>query len=314
MVTSRGIDDAIRNGVSAVCWGVWSELGVSGWGRTHQSWGLDPEPLIIFTASFGDRDPRLRNEALDWCIRNVRIVSQIRLRNILRLQSDATKEAWGQFAATVSKQSGIQWPGSTEPMDYAKTGKSVLRSFVEPSMVILRMRAIFGISARTEILRSLMFGADHRATAAMLSETTNYAKRNVANACDSLLQAGMLTTVDISNRFYYTLAKPHATAEFIGNLPAVVPNWIPLLRALDTLMSYTELAENQSDELRIVLAHTAWLDMEKELTGLGIAGPSVTTDEGFLQSWDTWTKGLMDSLATGTWPGNDSLSTKWLTF
>ena len=311
-MTSKHVDTAIRDGASAMCWGAWSELGVSGWGRTHQSWGIDPEPLIIFTAAIGDRDPRLRNEALDWCIRNVRNVSQIRLRNILRMQSDATKQAWGQFAATVSEQSGIQWPGSTEPMDFATTGKSILRSFIEPSMVLLRMRAIFGMGARTEVIRSLMFGVEHRATAAMLAETTNYAKRNVANACDSLAQAGMLATVDISNRFYYALAQPYAAAEFIGNLPAFVPNWNLLLRFVGTLLSYSDLAENQPDELRIVLAHTAWLEVEKDLVGLGIAGPPVTESPGFLESWNSWIKGLMDSLATGTWPGNDSLSTKWL--
>ncbi len=25
-----------------LCWGAWSELGVSGWGRTKQNWAIDP--------------------------------------------------------------------------------------------------------------------------------------------------------------------------------------------------------------------------------------------------------------------------------
>jgi len=32
------------------------------------TWAIDPEPLIVFTA-IADLDPRLRDEALDWCIR-----------------------------------------------------------------------------------------------------------------------------------------------------------------------------------------------------------------------------------------------------
>ena len=58
-----------------LCWGAWSELGVSGWGRTHREWAIDPEPLILLTASLDKHDPRLRDEATDWCIQNWRFVA-----------------------------------------------------------------------------------------------------------------------------------------------------------------------------------------------------------------------------------------------
>ena len=77
-------DVDIGEAVIQFCWSVWAELGVSGWGRAHQGWAIDVEPLIIFTAAIGERDPRLRDEATDWCVRNWRLVSRVRLRNILR--------------------------------------------------------------------------------------------------------------------------------------------------------------------------------------------------------------------------------------
>ena len=74
MATARGVERSLRRNVVDLCWGAWSELGVSGWSRTHVTWAIDPEPLIVFTA-IADLDPRLRDEALDWCIRNSRHVS-----------------------------------------------------------------------------------------------------------------------------------------------------------------------------------------------------------------------------------------------
>ena len=96
-------------------------------------------------------------------------------------QSEETLEDWGRFAATVNARAGTHWPrATTERTCYKLTGRSTLRPLTESSLVLLRMRAIFGLSARTEILRYFLFHPWERATAAMLAETANYAKRNIA--------------------------------------------------------------------------------------------------------------------------------------
>ncbi len=74
---------------TALAWGAWVELGVSGWTDTHSDWAIDPEPLIVFTAFLGDEDARLRDEATDWCVRNWRYVSKTRLKNLVREQPTA---------------------------------------------------------------------------------------------------------------------------------------------------------------------------------------------------------------------------------
>lgn len=60
---------------------------------------------------------------------------------------------------------------------------------------------IFGIGARTEVLRQFLFHPRQRLTGAMLSDITNYAKRNVAERCELLVQSGLL----VGNRYYYSL-------------------------------------------------------------------------------------------------------------
>lgn len=138
-------------------------------------------------------DPRLRDEALDWCIDNWRYVSRVRLRNLLAEQPPELREEWGPFAATVSKHAGIRWPGATKEFRYTTTGRSSLESMAEPSRAWLRMRAMFGLGARTEILRYFLSG-HRRATLATIARRVRYAKRNVADECESLVKAGVLRT------------------------------------------------------------------------------------------------------------------------
>src|SRR6266487_1665521 len=175
----------------ALVWGAWVELGVSGWQRTHADWAIDPEPLIIATARLGDADPRLRDEALDWCIHNWRYVSRVRLKNLLRAESDEVRDAWGPFAATVSHHAGIQWPGATDAFRYTMTGRSLFESMEQPSRAWVRLRGMFGLGARTEIIRYFL-SRKRRATVATIAASVGYAKRNVAEECDALAKAGVL--------------------------------------------------------------------------------------------------------------------------
>ncbi len=206
--------------------GVWSELGVSGWGRTHEDWAIDPEPLIVFSPSVIASDPRLRDEVMNWCSDYWRHVSAVRLRHLLNNNENEETDAWGQFAATVNRFSGAaaKWPRATTERRFTRTGRSSLRPLSERSMIYLRMRSVFGLSARTEVLRHFLFTRE-RSTAAMLATQTNYAKRNVAEACESLTQAGVLQSKQIGNRLYFSLIDAEALAAFLGPLAPIRPDW-----------------------------------------------------------------------------------------
>jgi DNA-binding IclR family transcriptional regulator len=67
------------------------------------------------------------------------------------------------------------------------------------------MRTVFGLVARTEVLRSLLF-SDEKATATELALKTNYAKRNVAEACEMLARAGVLSSTAVGNRLYFSMS------------------------------------------------------------------------------------------------------------
>ncbi len=267
----------------ALAWGAWSELGVSGWTATHGDWAIDPEPLIIFTAGLGDADPRLRDEATDWCIRNWRLVSKTRLKNLYRTQPDPVREAFGEFSATVATHAGIAWPGATDPRRYTVTGRSSLPSLERPSLAWVRLRAMFGLGARAEVLRYFLSRRARTASVARLADATGYSKRNVAEACETLHRAGVLAVRSVANRFSYRLARRQRLEQFVGELPAVLPEWTALLNITRELVDLEAQLESTPQGAFLVEVRKTFRRIEDDLDELDI---EVSIDD--LSGEDLW--------------------------
>lgn len=276
MATSRRSATTFAEHGLALAAGAWTELGLSGWTSTHSDWAIDPEPLILFTAWLGDDDPRLRDEALDWCIRNWRHISKTRLRNLLRAQPDEAQESFGEFAATVGAHAGLLWPGATSARRYTVTGRSTQPQLDRPSLAWLRLRGMFGIGARAEILRCFLSGDSRALGIARLAERTGYTRRNVAEECDTLERAGVLSVRTRGNRFSYSLRRRTALETFVGELPAVRPDWTAVLSIVRELTALERRAQDAS--LRTLPVHVRrTLDrIDGDLDEVGMESPSST--------------------------------------
>jgi hypothetical protein len=291
----------LREEIRRFYWGAWSELGVSGWGRTHNDWAIDPEPLIAFSPSVIASEPRLRNEVTDWCCDNWRCISAVRLRHLLQDNPEEDTDAWGQLAATVNQFSGAaKWPRATSGRDFTRTGRSSLRPLSESSMIYLRMRSIFGLTARTEILRYLLFTGE-RSTAAMLATQVNYAKRNVAEACESLSRAGLLYSKQVGNRLYFSLAHSKTLLDFVGPYADIRPDWASLFRVVNTLFRWTG-SETSDERVLTVQTHAAFSEIQNDLESLRLEMPRHVIGPAFLPIWCTWAVAVAKSLAAGEWP------------
>lgn len=90
-------------------------------------------------------------------------------------------------------RAGVKMAEGGDPLNYKITGRSTLRPLTEPSMTYLRIRSIFGATARAEILRCLLYNVEFdRISVQMLADQTNYGKRIVAESAESLAHAGIL--------------------------------------------------------------------------------------------------------------------------
>lgn len=255
----------------ALAWGAWSELGVSGWTQTHANWAVDPEPLIVFTAFLGDDDPRLRDEATDWCIQNWRYVSKSRLKAIIRDVPEADRPAVGEFTATVGAHTGIAWPAASEPRPYVPTSRSTLPSLDRASLVWIRLRAMFGVGARTEVIRHFLAQPDRRPGLTEIAQATSYTKRNIAEACDQLARAGVLTSRRTGNRLSYALARRAELEAFVGDLPGVRPDWGPVLRVTHELVQLERQAATSTGRTLPVKVRSTLDRIDHDLRDLRVA-------------------------------------------
>jgi DNA-binding transcriptional ArsR family regulator len=166
------------------------------------------------------------------------------------------------------------------------------------------MRGMFGVGARAEILRCLLSRPGRTVSVARLATLTGYAKRNVAEECDTLERAGVLTVRPRANRFYYSLARRPELEAFVGALPSVRPPWTPLLTVARTLVELERRAEATPGRTLAVHVRRALRDLDGELDELDVE--PVSDD---VRGDDLWPAARrlgqehLGAWAAGRWPG-----------
>ena len=63
-------------------------MGVLAISRRQDKWAADTEALLLLTLEVGRHDARLFEEVCDWMVRNERLMSVLRLRNLCRDETD----------------------------------------------------------------------------------------------------------------------------------------------------------------------------------------------------------------------------------
>jgi hypothetical protein len=255
----------------------------------------------LFTASLADTDPRLRDEATDWCIAYGRYVSAARLRNLLAHEAANVRDAFGEFAATVNGHSTLRWPGATEPRRFQRTGRSQIVDFHRPSLVALRLRALFGVGARAEILRVFLAGASATLSAAELAPDAGYTKRNVAEALDSLRMSGLLEVLPVRNQLQYRLAKAMELRAVVGEIATAFPRWRSIFHVLERLLETASKGDSLGPEVRAVEAARTLHDLEPDLRLASVAKPPqdlVAVD--LWPAFERWAVHVMEAWSAGT--------------
>jgi hypothetical protein len=269
---------------------------VSGWRRRHQEWGIDPEPLVIFTSWISVLDPRLRDESLDWCITYGRYLSRARLRNQLRVAEEDVVSAFGTFAATVNAHSTLNWPGTREPFSYEPTNRSHVKAFVAPALLALRLRALFGVSARAETIRVLMH-TSASFSAAEIAEQIDYTKRNVADALESLRLADIVFPETHGNQIRYRFNRPELPST-VTPLPRWFPSWRAIFRVVTAVLSVDARESAFSKTARAVEARKAVDSMQSEILAAGLRQVDLeATGEDFWDAFVDWAEEVFTGLA-----------------
>jgi hypothetical protein len=198
------VGERIRSVAVDIAWQMWSALGVSSWeSRTPRS-VIELEPLIALTAVGAWDDRRLVSQAVDWCVANADLVSLHQMRRVVEDNEWPFEGPIAEFGATAGHFMRKPWPGvrSEQPFLRDLPLKSKPPDLRDPALIALRLRAVFGVGARSEILRFLLFHPWPN-TAAQIAREIPYGERQITkdlrllNACrhhpliDARIQRGV---------------------------------------------------------------------------------------------------------------------------
>lgn len=281
-----------------VCWRQWTTLGISGVKTQESNYVVDPEALIVFTALLGDADPRLRDESTDWCVRyGPRLVSTSRLRNLAALARD--RELIDEYFATVNTNSATRWPtpNAPNPRNLVLSGKSALPRLKKSAPLLrLQLRAMFGVTARAEVL--MVFLTDRSSSQPLLSasdlELTGYSKRNIAFVLDELARCEVLTPRRLGNQIRYRLNVRVPLSQLApGAATAAVTRWDLRFRLLANVLWLLREHGASSQLVRGVEARKLLGDNDPILAQLDLSPPAPERPEEY---WDTMTEWVSDEL------------------
>ena len=281
-------------------WSLWAELGLSGWTRRHSDTLIDLEPLIIATSYLGTWDSRLLEEALDWCVLNSRFVSSIRLGNLLKSAKVPVRKAFGHFAASVGMHRKISWPSSEQPLELSLTRRSSLPGLGRPALLQLRLRALLGVSARAEILRSVLLEPERFFNIAELAAGAAYGRDNVADTLEMLVLAGAVresTMTAAGGHKVFRCAPSGELTKVLGTLPRDRPDWQARFRVMLELADFAT-ADHSGPLSRAAAVYELIQALKPELSRLAVLPQLSQGAVAVNEDFDRWSQTTL-----GAWAG-----------
>jgi hypothetical protein len=153
----------------------------------------------------------------------------------------------------------------------------------------LRLRRFLGTGARAEVVRFLLCTDSPRATAAVITQSAVYTKRNVQEALYELGDARVVTVASAGYETRYGIDRPRwaVLLDHDGPFPAHV-DWVQLLRALTKILRWlrTDATATTSEYLLASATRTLIEDVRQDLEWAGIELAQSRTSGDALQELD----------------------------
>jgi DNA-binding transcriptional ArsR family regulator len=327
--------ETVRGEFNSFAWEQWARLGVFAPANRRDRAAADPEALLLFTFEIGRDDSRLFDEVLDWLLTNQALISVQRLRNLCVDDNDRQVvegalgwvARWRPSARLAPKSSNL---GDGEPRqlfrvsqrsvqnpDPAFAAVGLVKPDTEPSRksrppdplvpisFALRLRLLFGVGSRAEVIRYLFTNPAGDSSANVIAEAAGYAKRNISETLTALVASGIVAVYELGNEHRYSL-NPLGWNQVLGLTQETWPTyrpWLQLLRALRRLSQW--INDPRLDQLTPYLlaseARELVSEIEADLNMAGIAA-SAAAGGGGEEYWDTFADMVERVLASlNTW-------------
>jgi hypothetical protein len=278
-------------------WRQWSALGVAGYGASDDKWFIDPEALLILSCSMARYDARLFDEILDWLDTNGSFINIQRLKTIMKEEQFVGEKVISAIAAVIGdRRKFSKWARlsqRTEPLDIKedlflrkngepielfgkpesifdqygfRRGRLEFRGHTQPARIVqntgflFKLRALFGVNARCEIVLYLL--THESAHPRKIARETYYYQKTVQDRLVEMTRSGLVFVRPAGKEKRYWL-KREKWFDFLAddvNKEIQWVNWPSLLSALEEIwlrLNRKDLANMdslvQSSELRLLM-------------------------------------------------------------
>lgn len=254
------VSSQIEDLLNTLAWSLWAELGVSSVVREHQHCCVDPEALMIFTASLADADPRLRDESLDCALALAPYLWTSRLKTLLSRTDKTVQHAFGEYAATFNRSSTshVTLPFADEgrALALSRSGKSRPQTYAHtPGQFLIRCRAIFGVGARADVLCAMLFSRQQGWLATDLATLVGLPKRAMASVLHDLAFGGVMVATPVGNRLRYDFVGRNGLELVVGAKPKWKPLWASILPFLVRMRAVIAGRDERGPTSSLVDAH-----------------------------------------------------------
>jgi len=256
-------------------WRQWSALGVAGHARSDDPWMIDPEALLLFSTHIARHDSRLFDEILDWLHTNGSWINLQRLGTLHKEERLGDSAILAAIADLLSRESAhLKWkllmrrvekpdspaaelvqrlfpsiPILKEPDPVflkhgLERGSIELRGMSQsprpdqPATFLFKLRALFGMQARAEVMAWLL--ANEQGHPAEIARQTGYFRGSIQNVLNDLTVSGHIGSMRIGREKYFSILR-HEEWRFLltwqnaETFPQWI-NWAPLFHALQTFL------------------------------------------------------------------------------
>lgn len=198
---------ALTDALLDLLWRQWHELGAPAARQKSAATRsiIDPEALVLCSLALADREPRLADALVSWCATNSAHLSVQRLNNLARgYPMGVPAQLPGLAHVMVKAGQDFRWrslagPG-TPPTDLLQRApkQSAVVPLDRPSAFLLRMRAIFGLGLRADVVAFLLRKRDPQdySDAGEIARALGYNRTAVKRALDVLGAAGALSVTE----------------------------------------------------------------------------------------------------------------------
>ncbi len=206
---------AARQASISTCWSQWVALGSSASPASdHRARAIvDPEALVLLSLWAQGYERRLLDLVGWWAEVGSHLTSVNRLRTISRRFPGQSSQLFSTFARLAYEAGDRRWASHASSVDTVsyRPGKGPKHlKLAEPSTLMVRMRAGFGVGTKADVLTFLLGARGARATVSVLSRATAYSGTAVRSASQDMALARLIRESSNRPSYYFLPAKPWA--------------------------------------------------------------------------------------------------------